>query len=586
MSEQSLHPAEASTNLRMAPFLGLNEDETKLVYLCPDEEILPTTKRLDKPQPPSTIAHPTHSMYRSAKDILDSRRYNEIFDLTAQLPVDICTTIYKLVLPTAPEHDSFYDIHQEMYLKLYRTTLLKLATVCHRWRLIIIRTRWLWNLVPLVFTANNLGSATALAKLWLSRTGRLPLSINIYIPHDPEIDWTAKDNEKISEFRKFSDVINACSDRWNCLDLRVPGALLSNFVGRPKKLEMICVGSTTPEPYYNDYVALATKTNDEEKPTPTILVISRVQFEAIDASWAKLTRVTGRHISMFDIFDILEQATRLEFFELECVICDNYSIQNAWATTITHQHLRFLKIIDVRTSALKWLCADNLITFPCLNMLHINVQRGDFLPTFYDFLHRSGGNVQHMTFIAPLSDKVLFSMLSNLPCLLHLDLGATLFSERGFTAERILTHLLQHHERYIKAFKSATGELLGVCVPEVPLFVPVLKHIRYRTMVQEEYIRICNLVEGLEEGSQEEPAEKGPGMGTAMQGTLQGGAGPSDAIDHPELEDGVSVVYLELSSSLGIEVVYDDPSVETIGEKIAGMMVEVPAKDQAKEGSF
>lgn len=461
----------------------------KDIILCIN---IQTNSAISSPKPPVQSCNRN----RSRQEIMRLTRLNELSDPMAKMSVEVASTIFKLCLPFIP--DGLTDDDQEGYSKFNNQTLFALGAVCKWWREIVWTTPQMWTLVNLVVGPKNLATTTIIAKEWLERTRHLPLNIQIYIPHlphRPESVWTFEPT--MAEFTRFSEVLNASSERWADLDLRMPAVLLDKFTGRPANLRSICIINTSPKPYYNDYIALARTAEGEAKPAPTYLSITAVQFESIDASWSNLTRVGVQRISMLDAFDILLQAPRLERYELEDVDCTTYNDENAWFTPIIHQNLRHLRIEDVRTDILNHLCAENLLSFLLLDTLYIEVQYG--FPISNDFvalLERSACPLVDLTFIAPFNNDLLIPMLKTVSSLRRLILVPTYFSHGDYTGESLFKRIV-HTTQRIPLFDESQASIPTAARARDDAFLPELEYFAYHPRKFEDFDKIWDLIPGL-----------------------------------------------------------------------------------------
>jgi len=138
-----------------------------------------------------------------------NRRYSPIMQ---KLPQDVLAVVFSFCLPD----------YTEFYTSLSKYDLsapLILGAVCKDWREIAWSNPRLWSTMAINIPSSNFESQTSVAHEWLSRSGRLPLSIRIV---RKQYDSTFR-----PAFIIFLAVVNGESSRWHTLHLFVPALVTS-----------------------------------------------------------------------------------------------------------------------------------------------------------------------------------------------------------------------------------------------------------------------------------------------------------------------------------------------------------------------
>ena len=134
------------------------------------------------------------------------------------LPQDVLTVVFSFCLP---DHTKFYTSLSKYDL----SAPLILGAVCKDWREIAWSNPRLWCTMAINISSSktNFESQTSLAREWLSRSGRLPLSIRIV--------W-AKYNPSFSPvFASLAALVNNESSRWHTFHLSATPKIYDIFGG-------------------------------------------------------------------------------------------------------------------------------------------------------------------------------------------------------------------------------------------------------------------------------------------------------------------------------------------------------------------
>ncbi|KAF8910130.1 hypothetical protein CPB84DRAFT_1743596 [Gymnopilus junonius] len=133
-----------------------------------------------------------------------------------RMPVEVASTIFE-----------FYAVATRNYWNIAAGgygMALTLGAVCQSWRRIVWSTPSVWNWITVVLDGTVNPVVIELAVEWLGRSGRLPLSIELFGPSSPS------DLEpQLPVVLPLIHAVNECSDRWDNLTLHLPSSFLSYF---------------------------------------------------------------------------------------------------------------------------------------------------------------------------------------------------------------------------------------------------------------------------------------------------------------------------------------------------------------------
>ncbi|KAF8881046.1 hypothetical protein CPB84DRAFT_1851688 [Gymnopilus junonius] len=244
-----------------------------------------------------------------------------------------------------------------------------IGAVCRRWRHIAWSSPYVWSIFTMVVPRPHISETRIqLAKEYLSRSGRLPLSINV---RAHSFDNSAPG---IAQFYPLIDIINQYSSRWRQLYLSLPSSLfaLLTFSSASSLLDV-------------DLDCL-----DEDKSSlhtllPILPPVVETQYLHLDPPSMNWTQVTHFTTSLLKVDQVL-QILRLGPCLRECVFCDIRfrevdSPDQAFAP-VTHPLLESLRV------SLNFDDSEGLffskVTLPALQ--HFQVESSDFDPLYHDHL--------------------------------------------------------------------------------------------------------------------------------------------------------------------------------------------------------
>ena len=143
-----------------------------------------------------------------------------------KLPQDVIAVVFSFC---SPDYTEFYTSLSKYDL----SAPLILGAVCKDWREIAWSNPRFWSTMAINISSSKtiFESQTSLAREWLSRSGRLPLSIRIV--------WKQYDPTLRPAFLNFLAVANEKSSRWHTLHISVSPEIYSTFGGSKLKTPIL-----------------------------------------------------------------------------------------------------------------------------------------------------------------------------------------------------------------------------------------------------------------------------------------------------------------------------------------------------------
>lgn len=267
---------------------------------------------------------------------------------------------------------------------------LRLAAVCKVWREIAFHTPRLWTSIRLwidVESDSKKASAINSTKLdlfcqWVSRTGQLPLSVDLQASVDDfdfdrpmDLDSGGEDIEisrkKLHEdnFGPFFDVLNI-SDRLRDLEIHCPKKFLQRFTGCSSGMQNLRCLSLYPDgPGIPIDVDPAVKFSTMAGlPQPQVLLLHNIPFTSTKADWSNLTQLFYKNCCVDECLEVPNQCPRLTH-------CDFRRVFRSWGTRklfppLNHTSLQFLRIFIYECDLMDIM---NRFAFPSLYSLTLHM---------------------------------------------------------------------------------------------------------------------------------------------------------------------------------------------------------------------
>ena len=320
-----------------------------------------------------------------------NRFYSPIIRL---LPPDVMSTVFEFCLSDFTDYQPYPTRSEKLF------TPLSLGAISSYWRGIAWSTPTLWSsLVVRDPSRYEPHIVTSMAKEWLDRSGRLPLSIRILSTLD-------NDNESVSA---LVDIINQYSNRWFDLHLILPYQSYQLFHATNNQapiLKSIRLHSNT--------IAIASNLNFQLTcPRLERAILLDFPIHGTNIQWDNLTHLTFSSTSMFDFFLILRKTPRLVFCEVSgYYISRRFEGEGKEAIILTSLRSLHLEIYIDADKLLDNLNAPHLEEFS-LPMHHYD------LPTenITSFLRRSACSLRSLSMSFTEYSERYMNLLQSIPSL-------------------------------------------------------------------------------------------------------------------------------------------------------------------------
>lgn len=298
------------------------------------------------------------------------------------------------------------------------TTPFTLGQVCLQWRFIAWADPALWNSVYLLASLEKADAQANLLEEWLSRSGNLPLLVEIDCCLDDE--WSQYDGDALSLLAPVFQRSHRC----RTFRTRFPPSCL---------LDIPC--SSTNPPFSNltnlSVVPRSLGEDEEEIEIDSFrhatglrtLQIQEINYRSLYIQWENLVKVTANSIYADDCLSILHSAPNLELCEFESIQYPRTHPQRPIALSSLHTLLLDWKEI---------MSDDDLvlhnITAPNLKVLELIMQDAHEFPVekFKGFIDRSRCQLDELSILNPSMSspdlKACLTRVAGSVRHLHLDL--------------------------------------------------------------------------------------------------------------------------------------------------------------------
>ncbi|KAF8972096.1 hypothetical protein BDZ97DRAFT_1011334 [Flammula alnicola] len=341
--------------------------------------------------------------------------------LIHRLPPEISSEIFQLSIP-----NEIIDVG--LHRTYATSTPLVLSSVCQKWREIAHTTPQLWTSVPLRLGIKNHCSLPQLAQEWISRSGQLLLSINLFFDPSQSASPTI--------LRPLITTINQYSTRWEYLNYQGPSSALSDLVGDSQGAPHLQTLKLCP--CQSGFDGWSRFKLDNFKPTPTTLEMSAVRLKSVVIQWNNITHVQARQLFVDECLEIFRKTPKLTHCLLQHLPPGHHFPMPQ--SPILH---RTLQVLELRQLVLPH-HPDNIlknVTLPSLKSYKIDLQ-GYRLETesLISLFLRSSCSLQMLSLIdVNLYDEDLVALFRVMPELHHLELALSLRCGAD-TTEHIFRH--------------------------------------------------------------------------------------------------------------------------------------------------
>ncbi|KAF8881063.1 hypothetical protein CPB84DRAFT_258524 [Gymnopilus junonius] len=298
-----------------------------------------------------------------------NRAHPSIFD---RLPVEAISAVFSYYVST-------FSGGQELPFVL--------GAVSRKWRQIAWATSGVWSsfIVDVRKYASYMSQTRLqLAKDWLSRSGRLPLSITVQVE-----DSFKNSTLWLSEFHPLIDAISQYSNRWHRLHLKLPSALIGRFnFSNIQYLHEINLYSLDGD----DLTFHALFQN-----LPRIVKTRYLDLNPRYLNWQHVTRFTARLLPVHHVLEILRLGHNLRECVFQSVFIRRVDLPNDAYYPVTNSWLESLEI-NLEFDDFEGRFFNN-VTLPYLYHLSVYSLRARLYPNpLISFLIRSRSGLRSLEF--------------------------------------------------------------------------------------------------------------------------------------------------------------------------------------------
>ncbi|PPQ93436.1 hypothetical protein CVT25_004506 [Psilocybe cyanescens] len=313
-------------------------------------------------------------------------RINQTHDpILRRLPREIASLIFNFaIIPniwTTEKHSQLS--RRKIMAPLY------LGAVCKAWRELAWATLRLWTSVYAYVAVRDdfTGLSTIneskldIFRQWISRTGQLPLSVQLcgtapYYESDDATEYEENEMKILyqqnveNNFGPFIDILNNHSDRLRDLALVCPISLLPRFTGNSRGTPLLRCLFLTPSGlnyYPPDKVLFSIAAR---QPQPQVISINHLWLISVDIDWSNLTDLLAKSFSVQECLKVLKHAPRLKHCDFRYV--DRDPTDHTLHPPVQHTTIEFLSVGSVNDDRIA-LIFDKL-TLPALSSLAITLE--------------------------------------------------------------------------------------------------------------------------------------------------------------------------------------------------------------------
>ena len=341
----------------------------------------------------------------------------QLLTIDKLLPPEIMSEIF--ILSTVMHDLAHFDFEWD----ISTPSRLSLTLVCKSWCSIARSTPALWTTLRIYIPYRNMPQLIQDLQQSISRSGQLPLSIQVH--HHPSVLLEPLD----PLVEKLIHLVKSCWHRWENLDITPTPELLPlirNSISGPSILKTLIL---SPAHAYN--FRKQPFNIGASFPSPTYVSLSVNTIWPLEICWDNVTRFTARHMGVGQALEILRLPPQLREFTLFELWRENNT--DLPSSPILHSRLETLHVYrhlnDISYQLMK------SITLPSLKHFSYN---GRHLSTssVIDFLDRSGCSLETFSLRdADIDDDDIINLLCAMP---HLE---TLTLESRYITDILLNML-------------------------------------------------------------------------------------------------------------------------------------------------
>ena len=316
-----------------------------------------------------------------------------LLTIDKRLPPEIMSEIFILCTPVTRRN--LDDFGFEWYIST--PSPLSLTWVCRSWRSIAQSTPALWTSLRIYIPYRNIPQCIQVIREWISRSGQLPLSIQVH--RNPVVPFNWLDPLVDDLF----NLVRSCSHRWESLEITLEAELLPRFcdsISGPSILKTLIL--VPPRGYAGGF----------RKPFNTGASFSSPIYVSLSSStvwplgicWDNVTHFAARRMDAGQALEILRLAPRLQEFTLSGLWRANDG--DLPSSPVLHTRLETLHVYLTLHSVSHQIMEN--ITLPSLK--HLNCMGHQLSAgSIINFLDRSGYSLKKFLSETPTSMRVILS---------------------------------------------------------------------------------------------------------------------------------------------------------------------------------
>ena len=322
------------------------------------------------------------------------------------LPHEMLSKIFILSIPA---HDNFQKVWRYRTNEFKRAIMLPM-NVCRYWRNIALSTPGLWSSICLRLLESTVDADVNLTQTWLSRSGQLPISIQIdgrrYGSHDPHA------------IHPVLDVIIEHAERWQHVDFDMSYAMLSHTrtaKNRLPHLHTLIISDLYFEPEWAMPITIF-----EAAPRLSRLTMRfNVSFHSLEVPWTRITTLACKGPTLDEFHEVLQGAPNI----VECNLYIGRSDRelDPARPMIQHEHLCIFNIVAYNESG----SLLDRLSLPALQSFEYDNDTGRWPQReFISLISRSGCSVEKLVLRSQRLwlDDDLIECIRYMPSLVHLEL--------------------------------------------------------------------------------------------------------------------------------------------------------------------
>jgi hypothetical protein len=340
-------------------------------------------------------------------------------EMMSDIFMESCTT---LTMPRNPDGIAKKDLSTPSQLNL--------TSVCRLWRSIAHSTPALWTSLRIYIPCRDIPQRIQDIEQWLSRSGQLPLSIQVH---------SSKLRLKLSNplVDELFNLVESYSHRWENLEIRVKPGLLYHFRGSsisPSILKTLILVPHSISPYDN----ARSLDFGTSIPSPTHVSLFASYVWPVKIRWNNVTCFAARDIHVDQALKILQRSPQLQ--ECFLFVSGKDTMDFSLSPPFLHARLETLRVSFYGEDILDLLL--DSISLPFLKHLHHGYGYSNTLQidSIIKLLNRSGCSLKSFSLAGAydITEDMIIRLLFAMPHLETLTLGPSYDFDYPYITDKIL----------------------------------------------------------------------------------------------------------------------------------------------------